>query len=58
MHRTPALIASAAISVLAVTSCGSSPPTVTANGTLAVYDNPPAAYRCRRPTRTSRTAAR
>src|SRR5262249_1530951 len=40
MRRTSALIASAAISVLAVTACGSSPPPVTAHGELTVYNNP------------------
>ena len=40
MHRTLALIASAAISVLAVTACGSSSPPVTAHGELTMYNNP------------------
>lgn len=40
MRRTPALIASAAISVLAVTACGSSPPPVTTHGELTVYNSP------------------
>jgi hypothetical protein len=40
MHRTPALIASAAISALAMTACGSSSPPVTAHGELTVYNNP------------------
>jgi hypothetical protein len=40
MRRTLALIASAAISALAVTACGSSPPPVAAHGELTVYNNP------------------
>jgi len=44
MHRTPAFITATAIIIaLAAAGCGSSPPPVTANGTLAgaLAPNPP-----------------